>query len=71
MSASGGGVLTCWVIGHTPRDETVSVKLGSAFDVVGERRVDVLWTVKVLAKQFAGFASGVLSGVQIMLHRRI
>lgn len=26
------------VIGHTPRDETVRVKLGSAFDVVGERR---------------------------------
>ena len=26
------------VIGHTPRDETVSVKLGSSFDVVGERR---------------------------------
>ncbi|HLX23747.1 MAG TPA: hypothetical protein VKR38_10405 [Usitatibacter sp.] len=26
------------VIGHTPRDEMVSVKLGSAFDVVGERR---------------------------------
>lgn len=25
-------------IGHTPRDETVRVKLGSAFDVVGERR---------------------------------
>ena len=26
------------VIGHTPRDETVRLKLGSAFDVVGERR---------------------------------
>jgi hypothetical protein len=26
------------VIGHTPRDETVQVRLGSAFDVVGERR---------------------------------
>jgi len=26
------------VIGHTPRDEMVSVKLGSSFDVVGERR---------------------------------
>jgi hypothetical protein len=26
------------VISHTARDETVSVKLGSAFDVVGERR---------------------------------
>ena len=26
------------VIRHTPRDETVRVKLGSAFDVVGERR---------------------------------
>jgi hypothetical protein len=26
------------VIGHTPKDETVRVKLGSAFDVVGERR---------------------------------
>jgi len=26
------------VIAHTPRDETVRVKLGSAFDVVGERR---------------------------------
>ena len=26
------------VIDHTPRDETVQVKLGSAFDVVGERR---------------------------------
>jgi hypothetical protein len=26
------------VIGHTPNDETVRVKLGSAFDVVGERR---------------------------------
>src|SRR5688572_2695074 len=26
------------VIEHTPRDETVQVKLGSAFDVVGERR---------------------------------
>jgi hypothetical protein len=26
------------VIGHTPRDERVRVKLGSAFDVVGERR---------------------------------
>ena len=26
------------VIGHTPRDEMVSVKLGSAFDVIGERR---------------------------------
>jgi hypothetical protein len=26
------------VIGHTARDETVQVKLGSAFDVVGERR---------------------------------
>ncbi len=25
-------------IGHTPRDEVVRVKLGSAFDVVGERR---------------------------------
>ena len=25
-------------IGHTPRDETVKLKLGSAFDVVGERR---------------------------------
>src|SRR5690606_14979498 len=25
-------------IGHTPRDETVRVKLGSAFDVVGKRR---------------------------------
>ncbi|MGC4029126.1 MAG: hypothetical protein QM696_09665 [Steroidobacteraceae bacterium] len=25
-------------IGHTPRDETVRVRLGSAFDVVGERR---------------------------------
>jgi hypothetical protein len=25
-------------IGHTPRDERVRVKLGSAFDVVGERR---------------------------------
>jgi hypothetical protein len=26
------------VIGHTPKDETVRLKLGSAFDVVGERR---------------------------------
>src|SRR5690606_11157702 len=26
------------VIDHTPKDETVTVKLGSAFDVVGERR---------------------------------
>lgn len=26
------------VIGHTPRDETVRIRLGSAFDVVGERR---------------------------------
>jgi hypothetical protein len=26
------------VIGHTPRDERVRVRLGSAFDVVGERR---------------------------------
>jgi hypothetical protein len=26
------------VIDHTPRDETVVIKLGSAFDVVGERR---------------------------------
>ena len=26
------------VIDHTPRDETVIIKLGSAFDVVGERR---------------------------------
>jgi hypothetical protein len=26
------------VIDHTPKDETVRVKLGSAFDVVGERR---------------------------------
>jgi hypothetical protein len=26
------------VIDHTPKDETVLVKLGSAFDVVGERR---------------------------------
>jgi hypothetical protein len=26
------------IIGHTPRDEMVSVKLGSSFDVVGERR---------------------------------
>ena len=26
------------VIDHTPRDETVQMKLGSAFDVVGERR---------------------------------
>jgi hypothetical protein len=26
------------VMGHTPRDERVRVKLGSAFDVVGERR---------------------------------
>jgi hypothetical protein len=26
------------VIGHTPRDERVRVKLGSAFDVVGDRR---------------------------------
>ena len=26
------------LIGHTPRDEMVSVKLGSSFDVVGERR---------------------------------
>ncbi|MCC7461649.1 MAG: DUF4139 domain-containing protein [Gammaproteobacteria bacterium] len=26
------------VIGHTPRDETVRLRLGSAFDVVGERR---------------------------------
>jgi hypothetical protein len=26
------------VIGHTPRDETVKVRLGSAFDVVGERK---------------------------------
>lgn len=26
------------VIDHTPRDETVRVKLGSAFDIVGERR---------------------------------
>ena len=26
------------VIGHTPRDERVRVKLGSAFDVVGERK---------------------------------
>ena len=26
------------VIDHTPRDETVQVRLGSAFDVVGERR---------------------------------
>ena len=26
------------VIGHTPRDEKVRVKLGSAFDIVGERR---------------------------------
>ncbi len=26
------------VIGHTPRDEMVQVRLGSAFDVVGERR---------------------------------
>jgi hypothetical protein len=25
-------------IDHTPKDETVRVKLGSAFDVVGERR---------------------------------
>lgn len=43
------------VIGHTPREEDVLVKLGSAFDVVGERRVtnfrvdgDNLWeTVEV------------------------
>ena len=26
------------VIQHTPRDEMISVKLGSSFDVVGERR---------------------------------
>jgi hypothetical protein len=26
------------LIDHTPRDETVQIKLGSAFDVVGERR---------------------------------
>jgi len=26
------------VIDHTPKDETVTIKLGSAFDVVGERR---------------------------------
>ncbi len=26
------------LVDHTPRDETVTVKLGSAFDVVGERR---------------------------------
>src|SRR5258707_15609042 len=26
------------VIGHTPKDETVRLRLGSAFDVVGERR---------------------------------
>ena len=26
------------MIDHTPRDETVQVKLGSAFDVVGERK---------------------------------
>jgi hypothetical protein len=25
------------IIGHTPRNETVKVKLGQAFDVVGER----------------------------------
>jgi hypothetical protein len=31
------------VIGHTPKDETVRLKLGNAFDVVGERRqVDFL-----------------------------
>lgn len=26
------------IIDHTPRDETIQIKLGSAFDVVGERR---------------------------------
>ena len=26
------------VIDHTPRNETIQIKLGSAFDVVGERR---------------------------------
>ncbi|MFS8607855.1 MAG: DUF4139 domain-containing protein, partial [Gammaproteobacteria bacterium] len=26
------------VIDHTPKDETITIKLGSAFDVVGERR---------------------------------
>lgn len=32
------------VIGHTPRNETLRVRLGSAFDVVGERR-QLAWQV--------------------------
>ncbi|HET7811140.1 MAG TPA: hypothetical protein VFL16_11240 [Steroidobacteraceae bacterium] len=37
------------VIDHTPKDETVRVKLGSAFDVVGERR-QVNFSVDTTAK---------------------
>ena len=36
-------------IGHTPKDETVRLKLGSAFDVVGERR-QVDYTVDTRAR---------------------
>src|SRR5262249_54116118 len=36
-------------IDHTPKDETVRVKLGSAFDVVGERR-QVSFSVDTTAK---------------------
>ena len=38
------------VIGHTPRNETLRVRLGSAFDVVGERR-QVAWQVDGKARQ--------------------
>ena len=38
------------VIGHTPRNETLRVKLGNAFDVVGERR-QVAWQVDSKARR--------------------
>jgi hypothetical protein len=52
-------------------DELLSFDVDLQLDVVGESSVDVLRAIKILPKQFAGFAGGVVGGIEIMLHEEV
>src|ERR1700730_8272939 len=54
-----------------PGDEVLGLNVDREFDVVRERHIHVLRTMKALSKQVAGGASSVLGGVEIMLHEEV
>src|ERR1700736_847670 len=52
-------------------DELLRLDIDGELDVVRQRGVDVLRTIKIVAQQLSRFARSVLGRVEIMLHEEV